>query len=190
MRKDVKEVSCVSFQQFKSQDHVSNCLLKILNLFLLFSTVSSGVSRTCLSGQDCNKPQGRSWIVGAINLAEGFIKWLIKYKVWIFCFLFRNNQAWEVESPPSQLCDWCTRCDSSRHAARCLSCCDIENPITKVGVSEHLSFPILWAALLVTALLQRLAHPVFINFWAFDEMKRKWREGWVTWQLFGACSNW
>lgn len=93
----------------------------------------------------------------------------------LLCFssLCRNNQAGEVEPSPPQLCDRCTRRDSGRHAARCLSRRDVENPITKVGVSEHLPFLTLGAAPSIIDSLQRSAHPVFVNFLTSDEMKRK-----------------
>ena len=60
----------------------------------------------------------------------------------LLCFssLCRNNQAGEVEPSPPQLRDRCPRCDSGRHAAGRLSRRDAENPITEVGVSEHLPF--------------------------------------------------
>lgn len=68
---------------------------------------------------------------GLINSSYVFI---------MFFFLCRNNQAGEVEPSPLSYVTDAPR-DSGRHAARCLSRRDVENPITKVGVSEHLLLP-------------------------------------------------
>lgn len=53
----------------------------------------------------------------------------------------RPDPGWEMESSPSLICDRCTGCHSSRHAAGCVPCGHTENSVAQVSDNMQVPWP-------------------------------------------------